>query len=786
MKRLSFILVFFVLAAGYAVADDGIRRVVRLDKQGEQLLDAEKFRPYEKGFEKTPEGFCCDNSEDTKQRRGVSQFVVLDQDVPAPIVASVWSRAENVGGNPDGDYSIYLDLVFKDGSTLWGQTAPFPVGTKDWNRREVVVYPEKPVKSISFYTLFRNHSGKAWFRDLELRTVEIPEGACLFDGISVAAEKFQGSSPKLLVRDVAANGDFLDTEKFSLGLEIKKNLISPNIVEYSIESRDEADHILSFVYIVPVARTGLVWCEDPRRSSDVPPQGELSKTTSCEAGANGRLSRFPFAAVAGPEKGDAIGIDMLYPVVFRTGYNASTEELFVTADIALTKEKRTATFRFCKFAFEPQHGFRGALAEFYRLFPEQFRSRTPKQGNWMPFAKISKLEGWEDFGFMFKEGDDETGWDDEHGILTFRYTEPTTWWMPIPKEFPRSMEVALNQVEKLVAGGKSQQASVLQSSGMRDAEGNLIGKFLDTPWTNGIVWSMNELPGLASPNAFETKWNPEIFRRLYGPDKKADLDGEYIDSAEGYVTAQLDFARKHFSACKRPLSFDKETLHPAIYRGLVLQEYVEKIAADVHGIGKLSMANSTPSSLCWLVPHLDVLGTETDWNHGGKWSPMSDADLLYRRVLCGSKPYCFLMNTDFDKFSHDSVELYMKRSLAYGMFPGFFSADASTGHYFSRPELYNRDRPLFKKYVPLCKMVAEAGWNPITGAKSSDPAVYVERFGKYLTIFNDSKEPKTVTITLENRQVSLKEHVHGSEVAVKDGAFSVVLAAENVLVVEEL
>ena len=38
----------------------------------------------------------------------------------------------------------------------------------------------------------------------------------------------------------------------------------------------------------------------------------------------------------------------------------------------------------------------------------------------------------------------------------------------------------------------------------------------------------------------------------------------------------------------------------------------------------------------------------------------------------------------------------MKRSLAYGMFPGYFSADASTGHYFKRPELYNRDRPLFK------------------------------------------------------------------------------------------
>ena len=75
----------------------------------------------------------------------------------------------------------------------------------------------------------------------------------------------------------------------------------------------------------------------------------------------------------------------------------------------------------------------------------------------------------------------------------------------------------------------------------------------------------------------------------------------------------------------------------------------------------------------------------------------------------------------------------MKRCLAYGMFPGFFSHNASEGHYFTRPELYDRDRPLFKQYVPLCKRVAEAGWEPITRARSDDEHVYVERFGsRYL------------------------------------------------------
>ena len=117
------------------------------------------------------------------------------------------------------------------------------------------------------------------------------------------------------------------------------------------------------------------------------------------------------------------------------------------------------------------------------------------------------------------------------------------------------------------------------------------------------------------------------------------------------------------------------------------------------------------------------MGTETDWNHNGTWRPMSNADLLYSRALCKGKPYCFLMNTDFEKFTPDLVERYMKRSLAYGMFPGFFSHNASEGHYFTRPAIYNRDRPLFKKFVPLCKTVAEAGWEPITRATSSDGSI---------------------------------------------------------------
>jgi hypothetical protein len=183
---------------------------------------------------------------------------------------------------------------------------------------------------------------------------------------------------------------------------------------------------------------------------------------------------------------------------------------------------------------------------------------------------------------------------------------------------------------------------------------------------------------------------------------------------------------------------------------------------------------------------LDVMGTETNWNPGGRWRPMSDAELLYRRAMCKGKPFCFLMNTRFEDFSHQFVERYMKRALAYGMFPGFFSHNASQGHYFTRPELYNRDRPLFRKYVPLVKRVAEAGWEPIPRARSSDERVYVERFGtRYLTVFNDGPGRRTATIHLDfDPPPTTRELLTGRTLAWQDRQTTLTLDAEDVAVLD--
>ena len=777
-------------SVGHRVVSDGtpLKKVLSAGHAGENLLDPDAWKSWQKGFEKNDGVFVCDNASDAQVQRGISQTVTLNQTRPEPIVAVAWSKADAVRGGRDSDYSLYLDLVYSDGSSLWGQVAPFNVGTHDWEKAQVIVFPEKPIKSASFHMLLRRHPGKAWFRNPELRVLKPPAGACLFDGVPVSLSDFTGEG--FQVRDVAADSDFVRFERRAVGLELECNeeqTGNATFFDVTISDTTGEDRAITLVYAIEIPAEKCLWLQDPRRNLTVEANQEYVNASRFSAGANGRLSRYPFAALVGGNQGIGLGIDMDRPAFFRVGCNAETKELFLAYDIGLAPEKPRAHLRFCKFKFDPEWGFRAALARYYEIFPAHFRCRTPEQGLWMPFAKISDVNDWHDFGFKFKEGNNETQWDDKNRILTFHYTEPMTWWMSMPKEMPRTLESALAEARRLADEKSDPRARALFTSGYHDQKGQFPARLQDTPWCNGAVWSINSMPRIKGDvTDFKNKWNPEYRERFYGPKAKGDLDGEYIDSSEGYVTDELDFRRDHFACTETPLTFSLDSRKPAIFRGLISFEYIRAIAGDVHAMNKLMMANSTPHNLCWLVPQLDVIGTETDWNPGGTWRPMSDSDMLYKRSLCKGKPYCFLMNTRFEEFSHELVEKYMKRSIAYGMFPGFFSHNASQGHYFSRPELYERDRSLFIKYIPLCKLVAEAGWEPITLARSSDGHVYVERFGDRLfTVFNDSSKRRTVTIKLERDTPKVsRELIHGRTITWSDQRTDLTVDGEDVTLIE--
>ena len=759
-----------------------------------RVLGLDAARPYERGFTRDGDEIVVDNGDDAARRAGAVWSLALNQTEARPFTVRTEARCERgPGGTRTRAFSLYVDLVYMDGDHLWGQTADFaPDPQRGWRAGTVTVIPAKPVRSASVYCLYRGLPGRVRFRAPAVRIREQADLA-LFDAQPVALGDLPRHEAGFLVRDVQRADD--GYAPIPVGGEAKGVRLS--VVEtpaadgatyrVTVEDRTGRDRALTLVYAWPLPAGDLVFEEDPRTAvplADNAPQRSDAQAMGCGAGG---LNRWPFGAVSVGGRGFALGIDTAHPAYFRTAVHPRTRLLFIAFDLGLAPEKRTAAFAFHRFTFTG--GFRGALAAYAAREPDAFKTRVPEQGIWMPFRAIKSVENWQDFGFKFKEGNDETAWDDAHGIFTFRYTEPTTWWLSMDKAHGTNrftMADCLAKVESLAAKGDP-RARAWRGSVMRDEDGARVGRVMDTPWCRGAIWLLSPLPDIAGICEYKVKNTEADFAKFYAKPFPVGQDGEYIDSAEGYLTPTLDFNRAVFAASDTPLVFSSDEDHrPALFKGLSMYEYVRRTAARVWPRGRFVMANGVPGRWPWLPAYVDVGGTETQWiDEEGRWRPESHRSLLYKRALSMGKPYCYLQNVDFEKFAYADMENFMRHCVAYGLFPGCFSHNASEGHYFTRPEVYNRDRPLFKKYVPLCKMLSEAGWRPVnTLVASTDARVFVEQFGaRYVTVFNSARATVKVRLTAK-AGARASEHVEGGEVSFADGVATLELAPDAVRVLD--
>jgi hypothetical protein len=367
--------------------------------------------------------------------------------------------------------------------------------------------------------------------------------------------------------------------------------------------------------------------------------------------------------------------------------------------------------------------------------------------------------------------------------------------MAMPLDVPRTYENALAMLQRIASDPQHRQhhfAQAVLSSGVRDESGRYPLLFRNEPWANGAVWSLNVSPKLpGSATGATIQWTSQMRDKLYNNNPKGELDGEYLDSIEGYVTANLNFDRDHFKYVEAPLTFATSTRTPAQHKALAVYDFARTQSQSVHEIGKLMFANSVPYRFTFLTPWLDVMGTEANWLPNGEWRPDDDAVMSLRRTMSGGKPYLLLQNTNYDQFKPPHVEKYMQQALFYGMFPGFFSLDAATNPYWLNPAWYNRDRPLFKKYMPIIKPVAEAGWQPVTLATSDNPHVWIERFGEvgqpvYLTVRNNGDTPQTAKITLQKPlgvKTTARDLVANKPVPLQNGILSVTLQPDQTMAV---
>ncbi len=818
-------------------------------------MDDEAIRswsPYGQGYEiargdgrgGSTAAYCEDES--GGGRYGISQVLDLERDVPVPLLVRGWSKAKDVSGSRGSGYSIYVDITFQDGTPLWGQTGEFNTGTHDWEKQEFFIVPSKPVKSLHLYGLFRGYKGRVWFDDFELfelggreipvldglpielvegRTEEEDEFMGVFklsteDGLTMAYDFVRGNITSLkidgrelaqrqvpsgfLVRDAAADSDFYSFEggvctELGLALESRPEEADNCIhVPGQITDTTGEDRTITLMFALPLNAVGWKWHDDVRSSRVIEEGSEYINGVNIHTGANGAMSLYPFGNVSDNNTGLALAIDMDVAAQYRIAYNSFTKQFFIAYDFGLVRETDnfpgSAPFRFALYKTDPEWGFRSAAKRLYEIFPDYFVCRSKDQGIWMPFTDVSTVQGWEDFGFKYHEGNNNVPFDDEANILSFRYTEPSTWWMRMDPEIERTHENVMNMLHDSAKSDEPRRrrpAEATVISGSFDEQGRYQYLVRNTPWSNGAVFSSNPNPYIPGNSEAKMSWNEEVKQRLYGPDAKGDQDGEYLDSLEGYVTANENFRREHFHYVTVPLTFSTSSKKPVIHKASSVYEFSKWLAQDVHSMGKLMFANSVPHRFAFLCPFFDIMGTEMNWvGNDGSWRPASDEWMNFKRTMCYQKPYLFLMNTRYERFTPDLVEKYFQRSLFYGMFPSMFSHNASEDPYWRAPEFYNRDRHLFKKYIPIIKRIAEAGWEPVTYGTTDNSKVYVERFGPdaegkvYFTVLNDSTEEQEVLVTIMGHNLktaapeSVEDLISGDNVGVSadDGYLKIELA----------
>lgn len=100
--------------------------------------------------------------------------------------------------------------------------------------------------------------------------------------------------------------------------------------------------------------------------------------------------------------------------------------------------------------------------------------------------------------------------------------------------------------------------------------------------------------------------------------------------------------------------------------------------------------------------------------------------------------------------------------MAYGFFPSFFSVDASNDPYWQDKSKIENGRPFFKKYIPVIKQIAEAGWQPVTGATCNQESIRIERFGQkdnlFFTVRNNGNQNGNCILELDFSELGVSSN----------------------------
>jgi hypothetical protein len=468
---------------------------------------------------------------------------------------------------------------------------------------------------------------------------------------------------------------------------------------------------------------------------------------------------------AGNLKATVLACPIDLPRMVRFVYDVPAKEFRAEFDLGLSaapqKFPSRADAAIVQYEVPAKWAFRRALAKYHELYANAFARRAGDGGIWLPFSEIASIEKPADFGFAFHEIDEHQvnphvlEDDAKLGVGSFVYTEPQSYWQEYKGQGKGTYESRVTQLRQ--EAGNRAGAAILTSSIIR-VNGQHDIYLQGAPYTPAVPWGLDANPLIPSGRGqFELD---RLARALATP----GIDGVYVDSMEGW--GQLcDYAKEHWRFTQFPLTFDPANENKvALLNFWGTYSFVREISTRVHSNGLLLFGNDAFFRRWQLAPWVDVAGREYTWIQGDNFTPVPDERYFFLRAMAGRKPYLMLMNNRFDR--GELMERFFQRNLMYGVFPSMYFGhqSASDEYYWGVPARYNRDRALFKKYIPLIRKLDKAGWEPVPQADVEPATIRVERWGnEYFTVHNTSASDAHVKLIVNRHELKLNPNISATE-----------------------
>ncbi|HUS80612.1 MAG TPA: hypothetical protein VM283_05040, partial [Armatimonadota bacterium] len=562
-------------------------------------------------------------------------------------------------------------------------------------------------------------------------------------------------------------------ESLGLALEASWRSSGDHVeVEGLVRDLRGEDRAVTVYLALPLAEADWQWWDSAAVARTAGDEGaELSSLeTGMQFGLNGAHSRYPVGAVSWPGHGGlTLGVRMDEPVVHRIAYSPALRLLYLALDFGLVPETNLkgrslseASFRVLIYRHDPAWGMRSALQRYYDMLPELFTRRTEREGGWYVWGNMADTEGALEAGFGFHwgpRGNDAIRWDNEQGVTNVLYIEPEHFQLTMGDwDHAPTAEEALRRLGLLAAGDEQELEAYKKLGYSRSyvpgnwvAEHSLdeaieavtraaevsgewdgamqpiarVGQYSwigDSKW--GIIFPCNLDPDLPDGKGWFCR---QVFidSGLRAAEQAGvHYDGVGLDSFGGYGQAsRANYRREHFQYTDIPLSFSAAEHAPVLVAVYSSLEWLRDLAADMHGEGKILMANCAggraPAWLTFAAPYLDVFGAEAP-----KFGDPDYIRAIAYRKACTDLPY--KPQPDWELPWH----------LLHGIYPGA-----------------GNELEAMKPLAEPLRTLAQAGWEPITGARVEPPDLRLERYGSgatvYLVVHNPGEEQATARIAID-------------------------------------